>query len=270
MLITNEADLIKSIEIKCFEFYEQENTYGASKVYERVYEKEFEGDNTIYSYNEFISIKNGKVNAYQCSETRQSSKLLQQIKSNTIFYDELLTEKDAYIYILKDQKYKFEMYNIEDSKIGYAYRFKLVPVTAADIARLNKAKLNDSFLQSKQEVSRLQYRYIDVDSYSKSTEITLYAGDRINMEAWGEISFGTFAGSGGPNGITGFSSYNIVPGFNHGSLLYRIGSGNWSAVGESKTFVADISGKLQMMVNDNDPSNNTGNFSIVLKIISAK
>lgn len=103
---------------------------------------------------------------------------------------------------------------------------------------------------------------IKVSSYSNYTTITLKKGDIITLKASGEITLGPFAGTTSPEGIEGYTIYNYVPGFKQGSLLGKIGDGEWFLVGNGQTITCQESGKLQLVVNDNDPSNNSGYFNV--------
>jgi TPR repeat protein/predicted Ser/Thr protein kinase len=100
----------------------------------------------------------------------------------------------------------------------------------------------------------------------KQTNYYLKAGDKFTISASGTISFGAFAGSGGPNGITGFSTYSVAPSYNHGALLLTIGNSDGLVyVGYGNTFEAKTSGYLTLIVNDKDTSNNRGSFTVTVK-----
>lgn len=100
-------------------------------------------------------------------------------------------------------------------------------------------------------------------SSSKTTTIYLKKGEKISLTASGSISFGAFAGSGGPNGINGFEIFNLARQYRHGCLLASFGSGgSWLFVGTKATLTADVSGYLKLYVNDNDTSNNSGSFIV--------
>jgi hypothetical protein len=103
---------------------------------------------------------------------------------------------------------------------------------------------------------------IIVSSYSNHTRVFLKKGDVISVKASGSISLGPFAGSTGPEGIEGFTLYNYVQGFKQGSLLGKIGDGDWFLVGKRQTITCRESGDLQLVVNDNEPSNNSGYFDV--------
>lgn len=107
---------------------------------------------------------------------------------------------------------------------------------------------------------------LEIDSYTNSTNITVKKGNRISLKATGAIVLGVWAGSSGPGGIDGYESYSRVESLRHGALLVRIGSGKWSLVGASKTITATTTGKLEFIVNDADPSNNSGCYSVSFHI----
>ncbi|CAN5413898.1 hypothetical protein BH10BAC2_BH10BAC2_48650 [soil metagenome] len=92
-------------------------------------------------------------------------------------------------------------------------------------------------------------------------------GNKISISASGQIKVGTFVGYSGPEGIDGYENYNQVEGFKHGALLVRIGEkGKWLAVGRSILLTAQTDGKIEFLVNDNDPDNNTGNYEVEITV----
>jgi hypothetical protein len=98
---------------------------------------------------------------------------------------------------------------------------------------------------------RINSNKLEIDSYTNITDINIKKGDKINIVASGSVTYGAWAGSGGPDGIDGYTSYNRISGFRHGSLLVRIGdNGEWEAVGASKLIIAKNSGVLQFIVNE--------------------
>ncbi|MEO1053726.1 MAG: hypothetical protein AAFX87_24025 [Bacteroidota bacterium] len=104
-----------------------------------------------------------------------------------------------------------------------------------------------------------------------STGVYINEGDMVKMSASGSVRYGTWAGSGGPSGISGFTSYNHVRGAKHGALLGRIGgSGGWFVVGSGKEMIANESGTLYLLINDADPRNNSGSFSYSIDVYSDK
>lgn len=104
---------------------------------------------------------------------------------------------------------------------------------------------------------------IEVNSYTDHADVFIKKGDKIYLKATGTVKYGSWTGSGGPEGIDGFGSFSTNTNFKHGSLLGKIGqNGEWFLIGSYKTLTATISGKLFIMINDNDPSNNEGGFDV--------
>jgi tetratricopeptide (TPR) repeat protein len=91
--------------------------------------------------------------------------------------------------------------------------------------------------------------------------------DVIRITASGVVTLGIFAGSSAPRGISGYENYSRVANLPHGCLMVRIGdSGKWEYVGPSTKIVAKSSGSLQFIINDADPSNNSGNYTVELTV----
>lgn len=112
------------------------------------------------------------------------------------------------------------------------------------------------------------YNFTINTSASPGIEVAL--GEEVKIEAQGSIMLGFFAGVTTPGGIEGYRSYNIDPSSKHGALLYKIGNGSFSAMNApSVTFKAKNSGELHFVVNDNDPSNNSGYFDVRVTINSS-
>ncbi len=109
-------------------------------------------------------------------------------------------------------------------------------------------------------------KIVDVSSSSSTTSIQVKAGDRLKLQASGEISLGFFAGSGGPDGIEGYEIYRKVSALRHGALIGRVGDGDWFLVGSGKELVTQTDGILYLEVNDSDPSNNQGKFTVQCQI----
>ncbi len=109
---------------------------------------------------------------------------------------------------------------------------------------------------------RLNDNSIEINSETNTSDITVKKGTKVNVIATGLIKLGTFAGSGSANGIIGYDDYSKIKGFRHGSLLGKIGNGDWFLIGENKSFIPDRDGILSFMVNDRDPSNNSGSFIV--------
>lgn len=108
-----------------------------------------------------------------------------------------------------------------------------------------------------------------------TTEVQIKRGDKVRIHASGQVTFGVFAGSGGPEGIQFMPSYNHFPDSPHGCLMGRIrGStddetGRWFLVGNAAVLTAENSGTLELDVNDNDPGNNTGQFRVEISVCRA-
>jgi len=250
-----------ALQKKCFERV----SVNLFTYYERVYERSDEYN--VYEFNDVISVNNGLLYQYKCSELAVCHKLLHQVNDNAIYYCRSDDDPDTYYYILNDGQHVIENRDIKDENIGYAYGFRYRNVTKADLDRLRGAKQTDAFPRSAAERAKLEYRYERIGSENNVVTVRINAGDRIFMEAGGEISLGAFAGKTGPDGIDGYTIYKRVSSFKHGSLLYHIGDGAWACLDENKTFTAVTSGKLEFIVNDNDPSNNSGQFWVNIKII---
>ncbi len=105
------------------------------------------------------------------------------------------------------------------------------------------------------------------------TGIVIKRGDRLTFSASGTVSFGAFAGSGGPQGINGFRGYNLAAGdFQHGLLIGRIDRNQgYFAIGTGGVMEsANVDGVLDLNVNDADTSNNGGYFEVKINICKAK
>lgn len=131
--------------------------------------------------------------------------------------------------------------------------------------KINNNKNSNSSIK-KINAKKLSFSKYEIDSYTNTTDIIIKKGNKINITASGNVTYGVWAGSGGPEGIDGYTSYNRIEGFRHGSLLFRIGDGAWEAVGKSKFVIAKNNGVLQFIVNDDDPSNNGGSYIVDLKL----
>lgn len=108
-----------------------------------------------------------------------------------------------------------------------------------------------------------------------TTEVEVKPGDQVSIRASGLVTFGIFAGQGGPEGIQFNPSYSYFPDSPHGCLMGRIrtsGGGDadrWFLIGKGTDLTAKESGILQLNVNDNDPGNNTGEFSVDITVCKA-
>lgn len=265
----NKQDVINLIVQNCFSLYDQDNGNGLwdKKRFLKKYDVEDNYQNITYSHGEIITIFLDKFSRYHCTDTKQCQRLIQEIKRKTIYYTESLDNAESYIFLLNDGRYKVELINIKADNGNYSYAFEIKYSFPSDWERMKKEKLSDSFLQNKNDISKFQYRYANVFDKINNTGIMIQSGDNVKFESWGEINLGTFAGSTGPNGINGYTSYNVIDNYKHGCLLYKIGTGNWAPVGEELIVKASNSGQLYFMVNDRETANNRGDFSINIKIL---
>lgn len=102
------------------------------------------------------------------------------------------------------------------------------------------------------------------------TGIQVEKGDKVEIHASGSVTFGVFAGAGGPDGIGGFTQYNKVAGHRHGALLISIGNGEWMTAGSQKQILVQNSGQLFFAVNDAEPQNNQGQFNVRVNVFKRK
>ena len=108
-----------------------------------------------------------------------------------------------------------------------------------------------------------------------TTEVQIRRGDKVRINASGSVTFGVFAGSGGPEGIQFMPSYNHFPDSPHGCLMGRIrgstddDTSRWFLIGNAAVLTAENSGILDLDVNDNDPGNNTGEFRVEISVCRA-
>ena len=99
-------------------------------------------------------------------------------------------------------------------------------------------------------------------------------GDLVNIKASGSIRVGAWVGNSGPEGISrgvgniSLAQYCYFPNFNHGALLYRIGSDEWKCylAGTDNNFISPQSGNIEFAVNDNDQGNNSGYYTVVVNV----
>jgi hypothetical protein len=105
-----------------------------------------------------------------------------------------------------------------------------------------------------------------IDSYTKYSNIYVNKGDKIYIHASGDITTGMFSGSSGPIGKSYSPLWNIVQSINYGALMLKIGNGDYFATGEDLTIIAPNSGNLAFVVNDIDPTDNSGSYSVICSI----
>jgi len=103
-----------------------------------------------------------------------------------------------------------------------------------------------------------------------STEIVLQEGDYVKISASGRMFLGTFAGYASPEGKVFFARYNYVNDMPHGALLAAVGDTAVYFIGSKAEFVAPAKGMLVLFVNDNDPGNNRGEFTVRVEVYASK
>lgn len=119
---------------------------------------------------------------------------------------------------------------------------------------------------SKTGISKSGTKTVEVTSYKKSTTINVKKGDKIYLRASGSIATGAWSGASGPNGKVYSNIWNIMPNYNYGALLMKIGTANWQLIGEEATIIAQNTGVLSFAVNDTDPSDNSGKYTVEYSI----
>lgn len=112
---------------------------------------------------------------------------------------------------------------------------------------------------------------VEVNSFvNAGIEINYF--DEVTIRASGSVNFGGFAGRGGPERISFKEDYDYFGNVLHGSLIGRMrnppGDRQWFYVGAGGKFTSKA-GILELNVNDNDPSNNTGQLKIEISICRA-
>jgi|GEM_PF-1801424 len=112
-----------------------------------------------------------------------------------------------------------------------------------------------------------------------TTELNISKGDKILIASSGFIKTGIEAGLSGPEGIRpdtknlNITQKNLLPQYNYGALLYRIGTQNaWKCYDpqNSAVFTSATEGPLEFTINDTNLSDNTGVYPIIVKIIKNK
>lgn len=120
---------------------------------------------------------------------------------------------------------------------------------------------------------------IDVPGNSQGTDtgLELRAGDRVTLSAAGTIVAGQRAGSVSPNGRQGGASSILgnprypFPSAGAGALIgvLRTTGGQQSQpflVGTQLTFTAPADGRLYLLINDDNYSDNSGSFSVRIQV----
>jgi len=123
-------------------------------------------------------------------------------------------------------------------------------------------KAQNSFVKSRATFS--------VSRHLKKTHLKINAGDVVQVTASGQMVLHGVPGSAGPDGIDGFTDRCMDSVFPYGALLYKIGNDDWVMPDPDNPLTADQAGYLKLMVNDNDPSNNRGRFTVKVTVTSSK
>jgi hypothetical protein len=99
------------------------------------------------------------------------------------------------------------------------------------------------------------------------TGITVNAGDRVQFQASGEIMFGRTAGMNStPDGNASMRGNYPDPTVPVGALIGKIGNSAPFAIGmQTQPLGMPASGRLYLGVNDNDFSDNSGAFTVVVR-----
>lgn len=113
---------------------------------------------------------------------------------------------------------------------------------------------------------------LEISGFTNSA-IPLNKGDYVFLSGSGNIRLGALVGNSGPEGIrTGFlglalENYNIVNSINHGALMVKLSEAeDWQAAGKSYRFTADKDGVLYFAINDNNLSENSGHYTVNVKV----
>lgn len=119
---------------------------------------------------------------------------------------------------------------------------------------------------------------IEVGSYTQANDICVEAGDRLSIQAEGLMKVGDWVGDGGYVGPDGTErgafgvalgdDFDLVNPISHAALMCRlIGESEWRKCGSRSDFEAPLSGCLEFEINDNDPGNNSGAFTVYVEIM---
>lgn len=146
------------------------------------------------------------------------------------------------------------------------YSFMLSPTTTAPVN--GNLAYGNSLLHTPDETYPIEI------TSRMITKIKLEKDDQAMISAEGQIRLGPFAGVAGPEGVPGFTSYNILNDDRHGALFARIRDDDddekWKRIGKEGTLTAKHTGVLELLVNDNDPSNNQGSFNVTVQVYRKK
>lgn len=138
---------------------------------------------------------------------------------------------------------------------------KIIPATGNSSAALTEEAELYNIIKNH---TNKESHNLSIYSRGLTTTFEVNQGDIIEMRASGYITVGAFVGSSSPSGIDGFTRYNRISGFKHGALLIRIGNSKWKSIKQDLIFKAENSGKIKFLVNDAEPKNNRGYYSVEL------
>jgi hypothetical protein len=102
--------------------------------------------------------------------------------------------------------------------------------------------------------------------------VDLEPGDRLDVVATGQTSWGSSSGNFGPAGDPNNSPEQAgcagapVPGKPVGALIMRVGEGPWEAVGAGQSDVTGRRGRLRFGLNDSRTADNTGALAITVTV----
>ena len=100
----------------------------------------------------------------------------------------------------------------------------------------------------------------------QKTDLKINEGDRVHLSASGTVVLRGVTGSTGPEGKDGFKNCRMDQVFEYGALLYKIGDDDWNIVDPQDTIIAERIGYLKFMINDNDPSYDSGKFTVKVTV----
>jgi hypothetical protein len=107
--------------------------------------------------------------------------------------------------------------------------------------------------------------------FDVGTGLQLQAGDRVHIDAWGNIWAGVwFTGLNGPRGWD-WIDYNPkfpLPGTHPFCLLGKIGAGGYFYIGDNANIegVPAPGGELLLRINDDVPANGNGAFTCLVQV----
>ncbi|HEY8780413.1 MAG TPA: hypothetical protein VIM16_02260 [Mucilaginibacter sp.] len=111
---------------------------------------------------------------------------------------------------------------------------------------------------------------VSANSFINKTDLKINEGDKVNLSPSGTIVLRGVTGSSAPEGREGFANCRMDPVFPYGALLYKIGEDDWEIVNSDDTIVAERTGYLKFMVNDNDPTDNKGKYTVKVTVGDVK